>query len=153
MKVIFIQDVPNIARAGEIKEVNNGYGRNYLLPKKMAVLADSTTSMLHAQAQIKEQREAAAKLGELTSLAQELDGKEVTLKARSGKEKLFGSITSTDIAAELENTYNLVVDKKKIVLEEPIHQLGVYDITVKLTGELNPKIKVFVVEEKEKSAD
>ena len=153
MKVIFIQDVPNVAKAGDIKEVPSGYGRNYLLPKKLAVLADSTATMQHAQALIKEQREAAAKLGEITAMSKELDGKEITLKARAGKEKLFGSITSADIASALEKTYGLVVDKKKIDLDEPIHQLGNYNVTVKLGADLNPKIKITVIEEIEKSAE
>jgi len=153
MKVIFIQDVPNVAKAGDIKEVPSGYGRNYLIPRKLAVVADSTASMMHAQTKIKEAREAAAKLGELSALAKELEGKEITMKARAGKEKLFGSITSTDISAEMEKVYGLVVDKKKIDLAEPIHQLGVYEIVVKLTGDLNPKIKVNVIEETEKSAE
>jgi large subunit ribosomal protein L9 len=153
MKVIFTRDVPNVAREGDIKEVNSGYARNFLLPHKMAVIADSSASMIHAQAQIKVQRAAAAKLGELTALAKELEGKEITLKARAGKEKLFGSITSADIAAEIEKAYRLVVDKKKIDLAEPIHQLGIYEVPVKLTGDLVPKIKVSVVEETEKSAE
>jgi len=153
MKVIFVQDVPNVAKAGEIKEVPSGYGRNYLIPKKLAIVADSTASMQHAQAKIKEAREAAARLGELTALAKELEGKEITIKARAGKEKLFGSITSTDIVAELEKEHKLVVDKKKIELAEPIHHLGVYDIEVKLTGDLTPKVKLNVVEETEKSAE
>jgi large subunit ribosomal protein L9 len=152
MKVIFIRDVPNVAKAGEIKQVNDGYGRNYLLRNKIAVLADSSTSTQHAQQQIKIQREAMAKLGELTALSKELDGKEITIKARAGKDKLFGSITSADIAAEIQKSYNLTVDKKKIDLPESIHQLGAYEVIIKLTGELNSKIKVLVIEETEKSA-
>jgi len=152
MKVIFMRDVPNVAKAGEIKQVNDGYGRNYLLRNKIAVLADSSMSMQHAQQQIKVQREALAKLGELTALSKELEGKEITIKARAGKDKLFGSITSADIAAEIQKCYNLTVDKKKIDLPEPIHQLGAYEVTIKLTGELNSKIKVLVIEETEKSA-
>jgi large subunit ribosomal protein L9 len=156
VRVIFISDVPNVAKAGDIKEVPSGYGRNYLIPKKLAVVADSTTSMIHAQSKIKESREAAAKLGELTALAKELDGKEITIKARAGKEKLFGSITSADISTELQNAFGLNVDKnvdkKKIDLAEPIHHLGSYDIIVRLTGELSANIKVNVVEETENSA-
>ena len=86
-------------------------------------------------------------------MAKELDGKEITLKARAGKEKLFGSITSADLAATLEKTYSLVVDKKKIDLAEPIHQLGYYEVTVKLGADLNPKIKVTIVEETDKSVE
>jgi len=151
MKVIFIKDVPNVAKAGEIKEVPQGYGRNYLIPKKLAVIADSTTSMILAQSKIKEERQAAAKQGELTALAKELDGKEITIPAKAGKEKLFGSVTSSDIAETLKNTYGLVVDKKCIELDEPIHHLGIYNIVVKLSGDLKPVIKVNVVEEKTES--
>ncbi|MBN1366732.1 MAG: 50S ribosomal protein L9 [Dehalococcoidales bacterium] len=153
MKVIFICDVTNVAKAGDIKNVPDGYARNYLLPKKLAVLADSNTTAQRTQALIKEQREAAAKQGEMNALAKEIDGKEVTLKARAGKEKLFGSVTSADISAALERTYSLVVDKKKIELPEPIHQLGSYEVVVKLGADMNPKLKVNVVEETEKSAE
>ena len=153
MKVIFIRDVTNVAKAGEIKEVPDGYARNYLLPKKLAVLADSTATAQRTQALIKAQRETAAKLGEMNALAKEIDGKEVTITARAGKEKLFGSVTSADIAAALESTHSLVVDKKKIDLPEPIHQLGSYEVPVKLGADMNPKLKVNVVEETEKSAE
>jgi large subunit ribosomal protein L9 len=153
MKVIFIRDVTNVANAGDIKEVPSGYARNFLLPKKLAVLADSSATTQRAQALIKEQREVAAKLGELTALSKEIDGKEVTLTARAGKEKLFGSITSADIAAAVEKAHSLVIDKKKIDLTEPIHQLGSYEVVVRLGSDLNPKLKVNVVEETEKSAE
>ena len=147
MKVLFISDVTNVARAGEIKDVPAGYARNYLIRKKLAVVADSAATTVHAQAQIKVAREAAAKTGELTALAQELEGKEITIKARSGKEKLFGSITSGDIADNLLKSFGLTVDKKKIELTEPIHRLGIYEVMIKLSGDLQPKIKVNVIEE------
>jgi large subunit ribosomal protein L9 len=149
MKVLFISDVTNVAKAGEIKEVSTGYARNFLLPKKLAVAADSTASMAHAQAKIKEAREAAARTGELAALAKELEGKEIVIKARSGKEKLFGSITGADISDKLQQTFGLTVDKKKIDLAEPIHHLGDYEIIVKLSGDLQPRIKISVVEETE----
>lgn len=153
MKVIFLRDVANVAKAGDVKEVSSGYGRHYLLPQKLAVLADTKATMQHAQALIKAQREESAKQGEMTAMAKELDGKEVTIPAKAGKEKLFGSVTSTDIAAALEKTFGLTVDKKKIDLPEPIHHLGIYEVPVKLGANLNPKLKVSVVEEKEKSAE
>lgn len=153
MKVIFIRDVTNVAKAGDVKDVPSGYARNFLIPKKLAILADSQATTQHAQTLIKEQREVAAKLGELTALAKEVEGKEVTLKARAGKDKLFGSITSADIAAALEADYKLVVDKKKIDLTEPIHQLGSYEICIRFSADLNPKVKVNVVEESEKGAE
>jgi large subunit ribosomal protein L9 len=153
MKVIFVRDVTNVAKAGDIKDVPSGYARNFLLPKKYAILADSAATTQRAQTLIKKEREEAAKLGELTALAKEVDGKEVILKARAGKEKLFGSVTAADIADGLEKQYQLVVDKKKIDLAEPIHKLGAYEVIVRLGGDLNPKLKVLVTEETEKSAE
>ena len=146
MKIIFLQDVPNVARAGEIKEVANGYGRNFLIPQKLALLAKpGVTSMIEAQPWIKAQAESQAKLVEL---AHHLDGKEVTLKARVGaKERLYGSITTADIAAELQNSAGLVVDKRKIELAEPIRELGSYEVDIRLAKDIIPKIKVRVTEE------
>jgi len=146
MKVIFLQDVPNVARTGEIKEVANGYGRNFLIPQKLALLAKpGVASMIEVQPRIKAQAESQAKLVELAS---HLDGKEVNLKARVGaKERLYGSITTADIADELQNSAGLVVDKKKIELAEPIRHLGSYEVAIRLAKDIVPKIKVVVTEE------
>ncbi len=148
MKVIFLQDVPNVARAGEIKEVANGYGRNFLLPQKLASLAvPGATRMLEAQFKL-EAREQAKSQASLAELANQLEGKEIILKARAGaKDRLFGSITPTDIADELQNSTGLVVDKKKIELAEPIRQLGNYEVAVRLAKDIIPKITVKVTEE------
>ena len=142
MKVIFLQSVPNVAQAGEVKEVADGYGRNFLIPKKLAVLANPTAiSTVERQHRIEAETES-----ELTELCRQLEGKEVILKARSGaKDKLFGSITSADIASELQNITGLVIDKRKIDLAEPIRQLGSYEVTIKLAKDIAPKIKVSVV--------
>ncbi len=148
MKVIFLQDVPNVARAGEIKEVADGYGRNFLISKKLALLVTpSATSTTEAQRRITEHSQAQMEV-ETTELSHQLEGKEVTLKARAGaKDRLFGSITSADIASELQNTTGLVVDKKKIELAEPIRQLGSYEVVIKLAKDTAPTIKVIVEKE------
>jgi len=148
MKVIFLQDVPNVAQAGEIKEVANGYGRNFLIPKKLALLASSSaSSVIKAQHQIKTSDQAQIET-ELVELANQLEGREVNLKARVGaKDRLYGSITSADIAGELENTAGLVIDKRKIELAESIRQLGSYEIAVRLAKDIIPKIRVTVTEE------
>jgi len=148
MKVIFLQDVPNVAQAGEIKEVANGYGRNFLFPKKLALLASSSaSSVIKAQHQIKTSDQTQIET-ELVELANQLEGREVNLKARVGaKDRLYGSITSADIAGELENTAGLVIDKRKIELVESIRQLGSYEIAVRLAKDIIPKIKVTVTEE------
>ena len=147
MKVIFLQNVPNVARAGEIKEVANGYGRNFLIPRKLALLAKpeaikATGAQLEMKARSQAQTEA-----ELLELANYLNGREVVLEARTGvKDRLYGSITAADIAAELESTTGLAVDKRKVELEEPIRQVGSYEVTIRLAKDIVPKIKVTVSE-------
>ncbi len=153
MKVIFLQDVPKVARAGEIKEVASGYGRNFLIPQKLALLAGSPAIILvEAQRKISSRNQQQTEV-EVVELANQLDGREVFLKAQVGaKDRLYGSITNADIAAELESAIGLVIDKKKIELAKPIHQLGSYEINIRLAKDVIPKIKVTVTEE-EKEMD
>jgi large subunit ribosomal protein L9 len=153
MKVVFLQDVPNVARAGETKEVANGYGRNFLIPQKLALPASSpATSVIEAQRKIIARNQQQTET-EVVELANQLDGREVFLKAQVGvKDRLYGSITNADIAAELESVTGLVIDKKKIELAKSIHQLGSYEVTIRLAKDVLPKIKVTVTEE-EKETD
>jgi len=148
MRVVFLEDVPNVAEAGEMKEVADGYGRNFLIPKKIAFLVNaSTISTIESQLKTKAHHQAKSN-AELLELAQQLEGKEVTLNARVGaKDRLYGSITSADIATELETSTGLVVDKRKIEVAEPIRKLGSYEVVVRLAKDIVPKIKVTVVAE------
>jgi len=150
MRVVFIQDVPSVARAGEVKEVADGYARNFLIPRKLALLAKPQAL---SQLETREITEAGEDT-ELTMLAQQLEGKEVGIKARVGaKDKLYGSITSTDIASELKNSTGLDIDKRKIELEEPIRHLGSYEVAIRLGKDTVPKIKVSVTEEEAKAEE
>jgi len=148
MKVVFLEDVRNVARAGEIKDVADGYGRNFLLPRKLAILANpQTLSTIEAQLKARAHREAQTET-EMVELASQLDGKEIVLKAKVGqKDRLYGSITPADITAELESTTGLIVDKRKIDLDNPIRQLGIYEVPVRLGRDIVPKITVTVIEE------
>lgn len=151
MRVVFLEDVPNVAEAGEMKEVADGYGRNFLIPRKLAVLADvKAANIIEAQLKKKARIQAETE-AEMRELAQQMEGKEVILKARSGaKGQLYGSITTTEIAEELSKSTGLVVDKRGMELEEPIRQVGSYEIAIRLTKDIMPKIKVTIVgEEKE----
>lgn len=150
MKVVFLEDVPNVAETGEVKEVADGYARNFLLPKKLAVLADSKAAQLVEARLKKKARLQAETEAEMRELARQLEGQEVALKARAGaKDRLYGSITNADIAEELEKSAGVVVDKRKIELDEPIHELGSYEIGIRLTKDIIPKIKLTVVGEEE----
>ena len=148
MKVIFLQDVPNVARAGEIKEVAGGYGRNFLIPKKLALLANSP-ALSTMKTQLKTEASSEVQTEDrLAELAQQLEGKEITLKARAGaKDRLYGAVTAADIASELNKATALDVDKRKIELAKPIHQLGSYEVTIRLAKDIVPKIRVVVTEE------
>jgi large subunit ribosomal protein L9 len=142
MKVVFLQDVPNVGHAGEAKVVADGYARNYLLPKKLAV-----TDAPGAAARVKATIEASKETDKMKKLATEIEGKELTLRVKMGaKERMHGSITSANIATELEAVTGQAVDKRKIDLTEPIKQLGSYDIAVKLAKGIEPKIKVNIIE-------
>jgi len=145
MKVIFLQDVPQVAQAGQIKEVADGYARNYLIPRKLAALAQSQAV---SQVESKVKKLEIRLTAEMQEIAGKLEGKEISLQAKAGaKDKLYGSITSADIAAQLQSATGLEIDKRKIELEEPIRQLGSYEITLKLGKAIAPKIKVTVTEE------
>jgi large subunit ribosomal protein L9 len=141
MKVIFLQDVPRVAYAGDIKEVADGYARNYLIPKQLAAAAKpGAINMVTARQ---------AKMAtEFSELASKIEGVEINLKARVGaKDRLFGAITAADIAAELNSAAEVEIDKRKIVLDKPIHELGDYEIAIRLAKDLVPRIKVTVSKE------
>jgi large subunit ribosomal protein L9 len=148
MQVIFLEDVPNIGKAGQIKEVADGYGRNYLIPNKLAA-PTRPQDIKDVEAQIKARARQAAKTeAEMKALAAMLEGKGITLKARAGQQdRLYGSITTADISAGLESGLSTVVDKRKIELAEPIRQLGTYDVLIRLGKDIITTIKVTVVAE------
>jgi large subunit ribosomal protein L9 len=148
MKVIFFKDVPNVARAGEMKEVNDGYARNFLIPKKLAALAQPGIQQ-HFEAEnravARRQTQADA---EIEALAKKIEGKTVTLKGKVGvNDHLYGSITNTDIAGALSKLLGTEIDKRKVELAEPIRHTGTFEAVVRLSGELTPRVKVKVTGE------
>ncbi len=153
MKVIFIEDVPKVARAGQSKEVADGYARNFLFPRKLAVLANSQASVTIDAHLKKVLKQRAIIEAEMAEVAKKIQGVAITLKAKVGeKDRLYGSITGADIADELSKTTSLNIDKKKIELTEPIRQVGVYDVTVRFTHEITATVNVTVMSETEGAA-
>ena len=148
MKVIFMEDVPNVGKAGQIKDVADGYGKNYLLPHKLAMPARAG-DIKNVEAQIKARARVDANTeAEMKALAGELENKEIIIKAKVGQQdRLYGSITSADIAAGLESSLKAIVDKRKIELAEPIRTVGSYEVPIKLGKDITTKIKVTVVAE------
>lgn len=159
MKVIFLEDVSGVARAGQSREVADGYARNFLLPRKLAVQASSQASTaLEAQLKRIAKRQAVEE-AEMAEVAKKLEGMEITIKAKVGeKGRLYGSVTGADIAAELGTATGHEVDKRKIEIIEPIRQVGTHDVTIKFTHDITAGIQVTVisdavVEEKEEPAE
>jgi len=145
MKIVLTQDVPNLGRAGEIKEVADGYARNYLIPKGLALLATKSTLKQLEQRRRVEAKRAERLRAEMTDLAQQLSLLTLSFKAKVGeKERLYGSITSGDIAKAIERETGHPVDKRKVELEEPIRTLGYHHVPIKLLPDLTAEIVVLV---------
>ncbi len=146
MKVIFIEDVPNVARVGQTRVVADGYARNYLLPRKLVVVANSQAAVAMESQLKKKIKQRELEEAEMAGLAEKINEVEITIKARVGEsEKLYGSVTGADIAEELSKSAGHEVDKKKIEIAEPIRQLGIHDVTVRFTHDITAVIKVNVI--------
>ena len=148
MKVILKQDVKNLGKANTLVNVNDGYARNYLIPKGLAVMADSTAinemKMRSDAENTKKERE----LANAEKIAGKLSDVTVVFYSKSGENgKLFGSITGKDIADKLEKDFSINVDKRKINLPEAIRTLGVHEVEIKLYKGVSSVIKVNVIEE------
>ncbi|MER2260718.1 MAG: 50S ribosomal protein L9 [Psychrobacillus sp.] len=148
MKVVFLKDVKGKGKKGEIKNVADGYAHNYLLKNKLAVEANSAAiSALEGQKK-KSEKEAAEELAEAKKLKETLEQLTVELKAKSGSDgRLFGSVTTKQIAAQLEKTNGIKIDKRKMELDDAIRALGYTNVPVKLHQEVVATLKVHVSEE------
>jgi large subunit ribosomal protein L9 len=148
VEVILMKEVPDLGVEGDVVNVTDGYARNYLFPKDIAApVTDATRRRL---AKIKEQREAEAKeqLSRARELANRLASASCTIVAKVGEdEKLYGSVSAPDIVKSLESQGIEGVDKNHIQLEQPIRELGVYEVPVRLHPEVETTLKVWVVEE------
>lgn len=148
MKVILTQDIKSVGKKGQIIDASDGYARNFLLPKKMAVVADNANlnELKTKQDANKYKRDMSKANAE--ELAQKMKDFELVFKIKAGENgKIFGSVTSKDIAEALNKKYFVEVDKKKICLDDAIKTLGVYNIDIKLFEGITGKLKVSVVQE------
>ena len=150
MKVIFIEDVTNVARAGQTREVADGFARNFLFPRKLALLANSQAAAAVETHLKKIVKQRALEEAEMAELAKTINGREITLKAKVGeKEKLYGSVTGADIAEALSKDINREIDKRKVDLTEPIRQVGIYDVIIRFTHEITAVVNVTVMSDEE----
>jgi large subunit ribosomal protein L9 len=148
MKVILLEDVTGKGKAGDVVKVNDGYARNYLLPRELAVLADATNmkNLEHRRTKLAEQR--AKNKEEAEGVKARLDGISVMLKTVAGEGgRLFGSITSQDIADAVDQQHKITLDKRKIQLDAHIKEIGIHPVDVKLFPEVTATIRVVVATE------
>jgi large subunit ribosomal protein L9 len=145
MQVILTQDVPDVGHAGDVVAVKDGFGANYLIPRGFAVLATARNKAQidhkrrAIEAQVARQRKGAE------DLSKRLRGVSVTLTRLVGEDdKIFGSVTSKDIAEALENE-GIAIDRRQILLDQPLKALGVYEVDIKLHRDVTAQIKVWVV--------
>ncbi|MNO61331.1 50S ribosomal protein L9 [compost metagenome] len=148
MKVIFIKDVKGQGKKGQVKEVSEGYAANFLLPRGLVRPAtEGNVKTLENQAAAEQRRKDNEK-EEAQQLGKKIDELTLTMKAKSGEGgRLFGAITSKQIAETLASTQSISIDKRKIELGEPIRHLGVFQVSIKLHTEVKATLKVQVTEE------
>ena len=147
MKVILLKDVKGTGKKNEVKEVSDGYARNYLLPKKLAVPADNTNMKELYAKNISTELTAQKDSEGAVVLGKKMEELYVVLYAKAGDGgRLFGSITSKDIAEQIKKQHNIEVDKRKITLDEPIRVLGSRFVDIKIHQKVTTRLRVDVKE-------
>lgn len=148
MKVILKQDVKGLGKKGDVVNASDGYARNYLFPRGLAAEATEGTIREHEIQKANEAKKKANELQKAKELAKELSQLAVTVKVKAGENgKLFGSITSKDIAEAIKKQFGYDIDKKKIVLDEAIKVAGTYNVEVKVYPEVSANVKVTIAQE------
>lgn len=147
MKVILLADIKSVGKKGDVINTSDGYARNYLFPRRLAQEATEENLHIINAKKENERRKKVAEMEEAQALAEQLKGKELKLVVKTGESgRLFGAITSKDIAELIKKQFNVNIDKKKIVMDT-LKQTGTYDIELKVYPEVSSKIKVVIVPE------
>jgi large subunit ribosomal protein L9 len=148
MKVLLVQDVQHLGKAGEIKDVAGGFGRNYLIPKGFAVLATSGQIKQAEQRMAAERKRFDAARKDAEAVAARLNGKSVSFTVKVGEQgRLYGSVTNADIAEAIQKQLGVEIDRRKIELDEPIKTVGSHGVTVRLVSGVEPVVNVVVTGE------
>lgn len=145
MKVILVQDVKNLGKEGDVKDVADGYGRNYLIPRGLVVEATQGNLKENEERAIRLQKRKDREKAQAQKLHDRLNGKSITIKARVGEgDRLFGAVTAREIGEAASREFKVKLDKKKIDLGEPIKHLGEYPVKLKIYPTIQAEIKVRV---------
>jgi large subunit ribosomal protein L9 len=144
MKVLLLEDVDKLGHAGKVVTVADGYGRNYLIPRGLAKVASKGTLKQADQVRKSGERKRARELADAQDLAQRIEGLTLTFQARAGeKGKLYGSITTADLAQGLERELGQEFDRRKII-SDPLRQIGEHSVPVRLMGDVSASLKVVI---------
>lgn len=147
MDIILLQDVKTLGKKGQLVKVNDGYARNFIIPKKLGIEATAKNKNDLKLQKASEEKRALEILEEAKVLAEDLKQKEVIVKLKSGNDgKTFGSISTKEIAHAAKEQLGMDIDKKKMQLAEPIRSLGVYNVSIKLHPKVMGELKVKVQE-------
>lgn len=148
MKVIFLKDVKGQGKKGEIKEVSEGYAQNFLLPRGMVKLATDGNVKNQEMQAVSEQKRKQQEKEDAVELGKKLEELTISIKAKAGEGgRLFGAITSKQVAEGLASEFGIKIDKRKIEMHDPIRTLGVTQVPVKLHADVKSTLKVHVLEE------
>ena len=148
MKVILLEDVKKLGKKDEIIEVSSGYARNFLIPNKKAIVADNVNLNKLEGKKSKENHIKELSLEHAKEIKKIIEKETLVIKAKKGKDdRLFGTITNSEISKELKKKYNVDIDRKKIIVENPIKIVGEYIITIKLEQGVMADLKVDIVGE------
>ncbi len=148
MKVVLLEDVKSLGKKGDVVEVSEGYARNFILPKKLGAKATAGNLNTLKLQKANKEKIAAEQLEEAKTLKAELENKALTVRIKGGKEgRTYGSVTSKEIANAVKEQLGLDVDKRKLVIAEPIKTFGLHEVAVKLHKDVTGKLTVKVVEE------
>ncbi|MEM1324044.1 MAG: 50S ribosomal protein L9 [Bacteroidota bacterium] len=148
MEIILLKDVDKVGAKHELVTVKDGYGRNYLIPQGLAIIANKANRGRLADLRRRETAMQNKMLGSYQEVAAQLEGKVLKIGAKAGTSgKIFGSVTAIQMANALQEQFNVEVDRKVIVLPEEVKTLGEYEATLNLHPEVQPKVKFEVIEE------
>jgi large subunit ribosomal protein L9 len=145
MKVLFKRDVADVAKAGQVKDVADGYARNYLIPRGLAVAATSGALRQVADLQAAAARHAADEEHTAQGLKQRLEAQPIVIEAKAGSQgRLYGSVTTTDVASAIQKQLGASVDKRDLDIADPVRQVGSYEVTARLHRNVSATVTIEV---------
>ncbi|PRM96399.1 50S ribosomal protein L9 [Aliarcobacter cryaerophilus] len=146
MKVLLIKDVKTLGKAGEIKEVADGYGKNFLIGKGLALQATNEVIAKHNAEQKKLALKEEEEIKAAKELAEKINSTKLTIRHKAGaNNQLIGSVTNKEISEELEKQFSIMVDKKSIVVDNKLKNIGIYEVSCKLGHSVNATLKIDII--------